>query len=713
MSHTKDGSNRAIDTYWGLIEALRSEHDNVTQRYDEIMDALQDAGGERDLYEKIFTGSRDAIFIVESKSGRIVRANEAAGGLVGCEVADLVGRHQFDLYPHELQDKFKNKFQKIRQEGGVTNLEGDLLRDDGSRLPVSISAHVINAGNQEYVVGFMRDVSEFVAGQKKLRSLNENLEKRVTERTNDLRFANQELEKTISQANRNALDANSANEAKSHFVANMSHEIRTPLNAVIGMTDLLLDMGLGVEEREMAEIVAKSARSLNSLISDILDFSKIEAGKIELENTIFRPSDLLEELMETFSFKAREKNLKLELNLVDLPEFLISDPGRLRQILVNLVGNAMKFTEQGSIELEAKKAESLGNNTTIFFAVRDTGIGIPASKLPTLFNAFTQAEVSTTRKYGGSGLGLNISTQLVEKMGGRLQVKSEPGLGSTFHFSVQFETPTRHQIAEMVAHETGYEIAARGAADYLAGQTKDLRILMVEDNIVNQKVGLGMLAKLGFLPQVACNGQEALEILSRMRFDLVFMDIQMPVLDGIEAVKELRAGNAGDLNRDVPIIAMTAHATSQDRKNCLAVGMNDYVAKPISSDQIYAAMIRVIHPDSTANSMAEPEPYRLDDLVGKFDGDLALATEILDLFMTDTRTRLASLKNAIQGYDFDKAHEEAYNIRSAAQNIFAAQVDSLGMELMQATRDKQQEFAASLAEDIAGELDRIELVIGS
>ena len=711
MPDQKRKNSHASDSYRGLIEALRSEYVNGRERCDRILGALEEVDWERDLFEGIFADSRDAIIIVDGETAMVLRGNDAAGRLVGCAPAELVGRYQPDLNPIEVRDRFVAGFERVRSEGSATNLEGALLRDDGRTVPVNISAHLIRCGGREFAVGFVRDVSESVDFEGRLCNLNENLEKMVEERTHDLYFANQELEKAIHQANRNAIDARRANEAKSHFIANMSHEMRTPLNAVIGMTDLLLDMELGEEQHETAEIVARSARNLNSLITDILDFSKIEAGKIDMEETIFSPAALLDEIVETYGFQAREKKLDLRVEKNDLPEYLIGDPGRLRQVLVNLIGNALKFTEQGSIRVEIEAVGTVGVQSALEFRVCDTGIGIPADKLPTLFQAFTQADASTTRKYGGSGLGLNISRQLVALMGGSLEAESRPGEGSTFHFRALFEVPSVQAVAERVAQDTGFEIAARGTARHLAERAEDLRILLVEDNIVNQKVGLGILVKLGFLPQIACDGREAIEMLARMDFDLVFMDIQMPNLDGIAATQAVRAGEAGERNRHVPVIAMTAHATSHDRRNCLAVGMNDYIAKPISTGAVYDALARVLHPGSSVVEESHAAPFRLENLVTKLDDDVTLATEILDIFLTDTQTRIDALQIAIAARDFKTAGIEAHTVKSGALNVEATALASLAVELMQAAKDHQAEFAEALVEDLQKELDKIETVV--
>jgi signal transduction histidine kinase/CheY-like chemotaxis protein/HPt (histidine-containing phosphotransfer) domain-containing protein len=548
-------------------------------------------------------------------------------------------------------------------EAGITSVR------EGRLEPIRVS----RTGDEIEYLGesFNRMITALAASQEEIRQYQELLEERIRQRTH-------ELEKAMH-------GALAASQAKSEFLANISHELRTPMNGLLGMLDLVLDSPVGGEQREQVEIAQRCAYSLLDLLNDILDLSKIEAGRMILEKVPFDLRSVAEDCVRAQGAKAQQKGIEVRYEYAGDQTNVTGDPLRLRQIVANLLSNAIKFTEKGWVSVRQSVSARPDGTLNMVLDVADTGSGIPAEKVPLIFEKFTQADSSISRKYGGTGLGLAITKRLVELQGGQIRVESRVGRGSTFTVEIPFEN----------AAAADPTVEPRPEQRTAVADTRQARLLLVEDNAVNQRVVLAMLRKKNYAIDVANNGQEALDKLERATepYNVILMDVQMPVLDGLETTKAIRRNNNWD---NLPIIAMTAHAMIGDRERCLQAGMNAYVSKPVQQAGLIAVIEQYLA--SGTGQSAVPKASGVDQILTSrmMQQDRALVSEMLRLFMEVAPERLEKLETAAARGDAQTLSEEAKRIGAAAEHIASANLSQLARSIGDAAA--QGDFGAVKAD---------------
>ena len=500
-----------------------------------------------------------------------------------------------------------------------------------------------------------------------------------------------------------------ASRAKSEFLANMSHEIRTPINGIIGMGELLQTTDLNKSQDNFVRTINSEAEALLDIINDILDVSKIEAGKMSLEETDFDLAHLFENLAAPLSIQARAKGLAFVSDIgPGVPTRLMGDPVRLRQILMNLAGNALKFTETGRIHLKAELLEKTDPWIHLVFEVSDTGIGIPADKQQDIFNSFSQADGSTTRKYGGTGLGLSISRQLVEMMGGTISHSPRPDGGSIFRFTLRLkkqEGPSPYPAKAGQAHPRTDGLTGHPSA-------QGLSILLAEDYVTNQKIAQAHLNRAGHTVILAENGLQAVEKYKTGRFDLILMDLQMPEIDGWEATRLIRETENRTGRVPVPIIALTAHALQGYREKCLAKGMDDYLSKPLKRGDLLSIVDKwsasPLEPGKASPVAHDPAPPPMDipSALKEFEEDKARLEKLLDQFIRNADSQMTVIRKSAEAGDWKVIASQAHSLAAGAANLRAQALSEKAGLLESHARTRAVHHYAPLIDDLEDEFNR-------
>jgi len=663
-------------TYAEAYQGRYQLEQSVSQSLRDLKDAQEtlkrrtgEIGDERDHFRSLVDGSPAVIFTLSVRDGSFAYLNPAFESLTGFSRDLWLGQAFLQLCLADDRPKAIAAIHQVVIGEGNRTFRLNVRTKSGEHCCLDVELRLYTrAGIAPQILGLARDTTQHDRTERDLRAAKEAAE--------------------------------AASREKSEFLANMSHEIRTPLNGVIGMTGLLLETDLDPQQRDYVETIRTSGDTLLTLINDILDFSKIESGRLELENQPFSLRESISSNLDLVAAPAAEKGIAMACHFPpDLPERVVGDVTRFRQILVNLLSNGVKFTESGRVDVLVLWQRTGQDRAELEVQVRDTGVGIPEDRIDHIFEAFSQADASTTRRFGGTGLGLTISKHLTELMGGRIWVESQVGVGSIFHFTIQV------RLADALLASGPERQAAQIDRDL--ARKLPLRILVADDSVVNQKVARMFLERMGYRCDLAANGLEVLEALKRQHYDVVLMDVQMPELDGLETTRRIRKTAPED--KQPRIIAVTAGAMRGDREKCLAAGMDDYVSKPVQAEELQDAILRgstlTLAQLSLAAAEEPVDPAEVSEMrSGQAGINLAVLSDLYRLrpqvmndlvenFLASAADRVEAVKEAVGRGDNEALERAAHSLKGSCGTLGATRMAEVCSDLVTLARDGKSSSA--------------------
>jgi PAS domain S-box-containing protein len=646
--------------------------------------------------------------IIEYVNGSFVESTGlAAGNVIGSSPVNLFEDSEFRLKYIDFYSRASAKNSESKNENISLKTEFQNKKNNGDLvwLSATISTIIDENGDLKNILLLFEDITERVIAREAIKAAHDELELRVIERTEELRDANKKLveeidirKETEKQLISAKEEAELANKAKSAFLAKVSHELRTPLNGIIGISSILLTDNLSEKQRKFLDMVKTSADSLLDIINDILDYSKIEAGKLQIVESTFELRKILEQAFDLHRHTALTKNLELEFDYdSNIPEYFLGDPGRLRQVVLNLTSNALKFTERGKIKLSVKLESTIDNKANLLFGVSDTGIGIPENKLEVLFRSFSQVDDSFTRKYGGTGLGLSISKEIIEMMHGKIWVESQLGYGSVFFFKI----PLQISDKESLYHSNSQYLKSKVSDNFVYKSKKIIDVLIAEDSPINQEVIKQNLLKFKWNLTFADNGKQALEFAQNSMFDLIFMDIQMPEMDGLEAVAKLRKYEESNNKARAFVVGLTAHAFEEQINEAKEAGMDECVTKPFQWDVIYSIINNRINVFETSPILestsvnysdlihSEDEiDLNIDALLSTLNNNKTILLKIIDYFLENIMSEYDKIKSGVENIDYFLVRSIAHKMKSEVGNFNSFKTVEICRELENMGKDK-------------------------